>query len=68
MLQRTIILTSSIRVEAETEEELSKLGDALCTAADTAFDGSKVLEGLKESTSVGDITTDFELVDDEDED
>ncbi len=65
LLYRTIIVTSSIRVSAETEEELGALSELLCDAADAGY--GKVGENLAKHISINAITTDAEICDDEEE-
>ncbi len=65
MKHRTIILTSSIRVTVENEEDLATIQNNLENIVANAYgDGSNIVQGPNGATC-GDITTDTEVCDDE---
>jgi len=68
LLHRTIIITSSIRVSAETEEEIDALSETLCDAADAGYRWVDTPERLAKHINITSIETDAEVIDDGDED
>ncbi len=68
MIQRTIILTSSVRVTAANEKDLDTICDNLTGAINEAYNNGTISGGCDEETSVDTVESDTEVCDDEDDD
>ena len=67
MLERTIILTTSVRVTAANEKDLDTLCHNLERAVDVAYDNGTISQGCDDGTEVGTITSDTEVCNDEED-
>ena len=64
-IEHTIILTVSVRVTVETEADLDTICSNLEGVIASAENNGQITDGCGDDTSVTSITTDTEVVDDE---
>ena len=62
----TIVLTSSIRLTVEGANDLELIGSNLKSVVSSAYDKGEITAGCHDDTSIDAITTDVEVVSDND--